>query len=168
MKKKTEDMIKYFLEPDYHGGFMYTKENNLYYAGGQHACVQFIDPLSGLDPNVRSFGFRAIMKRAEDAGMILTELPNKQEIKNAIRKLAGRKYGLTVVWHEGSFVVNARYLLKAIEGLNATVCYKSSINPRKSGIMLYENDDLNSDNKIYIMPVLFNKEKVKGFYIYQG
>ena len=96
---------------------------------------------------------------------VIYELPEKTEIKDAIRNLVGRKFD-RVVWINKNFGVNARYLYKAMEALNATVCYIDKMNPRRRPIFLFENDNLQSFNMEIVLPVLTSAGNNKvGYFI---
>jgi len=92
----------------------------------------------------------------------LHKIPTVAEIKAGIREQVGRKLD-RVIWSDGIVTINARWLYKAMEALNATVCYMSSTKPGKVPYFLYENDDVNAKNKILILPVVSCGKK--GFYL---
>lgn len=92
-----------------------------------------------------------------------TEIPSVSEIKTGIRDLVGRRLD-TVVWASpNNWKVNARWLYKAMEALNAKVVFVSSTKPWNSPIFLLENDDPQSMNREMILPVNANHEP--GFYV---
>lgn len=89
---------------------------------------------------------------------VICDVPSVKEIKDNIKSLCGRKLD-AVGYGNGKFVINARYLYKALEALNATKVYWSKWN---KPIVIYENDDPQSINKELIMPINSNKT---GFYL---
>ena len=97
-------------------------------------------------------------------GTILCKLPTKEEIKAGITEIAGRSYSVVVAYGEGRFTVNARYLLKAMDALNATVCYIHEYNAHMKCIYLYKDDDLQSDIVELIMPINKKCPKQTGFW----
>lgn len=91
----------------------------------------------------------------------LHELPKTDEIRQGIRDTVGRKL-TPVVWSDGMVTVNVRYLLKAMENLNATVCYVAK--KKNQPIALFENDDLTGMVREMIFPITNPYNKV-GFWI---
>ena len=92
----------------------------------------------------------------------LYNLPTVEEIKEGIRGVCGRKLD-TVVWSDGTITMNARWLYKAMEALRATKAYVSQARPKYSPILLCENDDPLSINRVLIMPI-YNRDKV-GYWL---
>lgn len=88
----------------------------------------------------------------------LYDLPTVEEIKEGIRGVCGRKLD-TVVWSDGTITINARWLYKAMEALNAKTAYVSNTRPKNMPIFLCENDDPQSINRVLIMPI-YNRDKV--------
>lgn len=95
---------------------------------------------------------KELFKYMESDG-IMYELPNIEEIKEGITKVAGRAYSTKVAWGNEKFIVNARYLVKSMNALNAKVCYICEHNTHHNGIFLFENDDLQSDTCEIILPI---------------
>lgn len=92
----------------------------------------------------------------------LHDLPAVAEIKEGIRGVCGRKLD-RVVWSDGTITINARWLYKAMEALHATKAYVSEARPKYSPILLCENDDPMSINRVLIMPI-YNRDKV-GYWL---
>lgn len=81
------------------------------------------------------------------------DLPSIDCIKSNIRSLCGRKLD-RVVYKNDLFAVNARFLYKAMEALNAKTCYFCKRNSKRNPVIIFENDDITSINKIAIFPVM--------------
>ena len=149
MKKKLikhcEDVaIKYYVSD----GRFYCASDCIVIETGEkldHTYVENIGLANGLDAAIHD--------------SVMCDVPTVKEIKDNIRNLCGRKLDIVVKYGNGKFVVNARYLYKALEALNATKVYWSKWN---KPIIIYENDDPQSTNKELIMPM--NSNKV-GFYL---
>lgn len=92
----------------------------------------------------------------------LYDLPTVKEIKEGIRGVCGRKLD-RVVWSDGTITINARWLYKAMEALNAKTAYVSNTRPKNMPIFLCENDDPQSINRMLIMP-MYNRDKV-GYWL---
>lgn len=92
----------------------------------------------------------------------LYDLPTVEEIKEGIRGVCGRKLD-NVVWSDGKITINARWLYKAMEALNAKTAYVSAARPRYAPILLCENDDPLSINRVLIMSI-YNRDKV-GYWL---
>lgn len=111
-------------------------------------CTPSISVNAHEDSIVRAF--TGLFDRCND--YVLYELPTVEEIKANITKLVGRRYD-KVVYGNDKFAINARWLYKAMEALNAKVCYIDKDQPYLYGILLYENDDLQSSIKELILPI---------------
>ena len=85
-------------------------------------------------------------------------LPEVKEIKEGIRSVCGRKLD-RVIWSDGTIAVNARWLYKAMEVLSATKAFVSKTKPRTMAILLCENDDPMSMNRVMLMPIYNNTGK---------
>lgn len=92
----------------------------------------------------------------------LYDLPTVEEIKEGIRGVCGRKLD-RVCWSDGTITMNARWLYKAMEALNAKKAYVSNTRPKNSPILLCENDDPQSINRVLILPI-YNRDKV-GYWL---
>lgn len=92
----------------------------------------------------------------------LYDLPTVEEIKEGIRGVCGRKLD-RVVWSDGTITINARWLYKAMEALNAKTAYVSNTRPKNMPIFLCENDDPQSINRVLILPI-YNRDKV-GYWL---
>ena len=95
---------------------------------------------------------------------VMYQLPPVDEIKDNISKIAGRAYSTKVIYGNEKFAINARYLLKAMEALNATVCYIDAVNPGKCSIFLHENDDQNSLVTEIILPIIRKNPNQIGYW----
>lgn len=83
------------------------------------------------------------------------DLPTVSKIKEGIRSVCGRKLD-RVIWSDGTVTMNARWLYKAMEALNATKALVSTTKSRTMAIFLCENDDPMSINRVMIMPISNN------------
>ena len=81
------------------------------------------------------------------------QLPTLKEIKDGIREAVGRKRTAVAYTPDLEWAVNARYLAKAMEALNATTVYVSARKPATSPLVLFMDDDLQSTTKELILPI---------------
>lgn len=99
----------------------------------------------------------------------LVELPTIKEIKENIKNLVGTKRTRVIFKPEVNeprsiSYVNARWLVEAMEVLNAQVMYVT-----RFYVLLFENDNLQSSNAICMLgirPLLMTDEKT-GYYIHE-
>lgn len=144
-------------------------DGSVYYAIDGHRAIQYdsaieSDPMVPINAHAESRTNQIKSYINSDDDFVRFHLPTTDEIKKGISNVAGRKYSMRVIYGNDKFAINARYLLKAMEALNATVCYISPINPHKCGIFLYEDDDLTSLVKELILPVCRIDESNVGFF----
>lgn len=92
------------------------------------------------------------------------DLPSVEELRQGITDLVGRHKD-TVVWSKApeDVCVNCRWLIKAMENLKATVAYVATENSVKEPIFLCEEDDIEAENKVMILPI--NAPGKEGFWI---
>ena len=167
MKKKTENMIKAFMGFDKTNP-MYIKCDDVYYVTDSHCLIRFSEPLSGID-----LGTGLTKETAEkiinididynsDSDYIICELPPKDKIKSEIKRIAGRNNYMKVIWCEGRFAIDARYLLKIMDGFNSSSIYVNRRNTAKSPFIFYQEDDFEAIGKAVVMPVIL-KSYEPGF-----
>lgn len=149
MKNKIMSYIKanYEYEAEVNDRFFYGTEH---FIAETEASVG----LSSKDIDVSK-----LMDNAVNEAVSKVTCPSVPEIKENIRRLVGRKRDL-VVYANKYFAVNARYLYKAFDALNATKVYFSQ---RNKPLVIYENDDVTSINKVFILPIIDNSGKL-GFH----
>lgn len=144
-----------------------------YFALDTHRIIEYgecINDYRGLNVQANAHDYRTINacktwmqcdeSKKYDYHMI--ELPKAEIIRENIRNLVGRKL-TDVYWSNGEIVINARWLLKAMEALDATVGYISSTNTASMPIMLYHEDNLQSDVKELILPLNILKSHPEFF-----
>ena len=167
----TKKLIKHIVDVAIENPrFMYQYKDELrYFVTDGHRVVRYNEELktnpqltvNAHDNLIRNVGEH--LRKADNCTAY--ELPDKETIKAGINEVAGRAYSVKVAWGNDKFIINARYLLKAMEALNAKICYISEHNPGGTGIFLYENDDLQSDVYEMILPVIRSKYPNKtGFW----
>lgn len=93
---------------------------------------------------------------------VVHDLPSTEEIKTGIHAVCGRKFN-RVAWSDGIITLNARWLLKTMEALNAKRCYISKTKFKTTGVFFYENDDIESKTKCLILPI-YNTHNRIGFW----
>lgn len=152
---------------DYRFPYQYPSGNGGVYITDAHRILETEAHFEGVEINYWDKSFAKMMSKFIekigdwDLAYDRHELPDKATIKEGITELVGRKL-TDVVWSDGLVTLNARYLMKAMDALNATVCYVS--NSPKEGIFLFENDDMESFNREIILPICNTDDKV-GFWI---
>ena len=166
----TKKLIKHIIDvATDNPRFMYQYKDELrYFVTDGHRVVRYSKELktnpqltvNAHDSLIGNVGER--LKQADRCAVY--ELPDKETIKAGINEVAGRAYSVKVARGNDKFIVNARYLLKAMEALNAKICYIDERNPGGTGIFLYENDDLQSDVYEMILPVRFKYHGKTGFW----
>lgn len=137
--------------------YQYTDGSMFYVTDGSRA-VRYKDEIKELPEisvNAHAGNMINLLKRKIDESIntVMYQLPAKAEIKSNITNLAGRSYSTKVAYGNDKFTVNARYLLKAMDALNASVCYIYEHHSNQNGIYLYNNDDPQSDIIEIIMPL---------------
>lgn len=148
--------------------YQYTRDMR-YFVTDSYRILEYDRPIDNLEINAHDNGMIDMMDKfirlLNDYyhDYHLYELPKIDEIRQGIRDMVGRKL-TPVVWSDGIITINARYLLKAMESLNATVCYISTPEPHKQCIALFENDDLTGMVRELILPI-YNPEHRVGFWI---
>lgn len=171
MKKKTANHALEIARSIYVGGkikcpLQYVKDGRIFVTDS-FRIMEIEDLIDELPTEVGGAMVESMIKYTDsDSSRELDytchEIPTVAEIKAGIQELVGRKFD-RVIWSDGIVTINARWLYKAMEALNATMCYMSSTKPRKAPYFLYENDDVNAKNKILILPVVSCGKK--GFYL---
>ena len=172
MKKK---LIKYAVDlacsiDVEHGGFagifQYADHGRFFVTDGRRILETetLIDclPLNGESRMTGNMKKRIDAVNEPELDYQLHDLPAVAEIKEGIRGVCGRKLD-RVVWSDGTITMNARWLYKAMEALHATKAYVSEAGPKYSPILLCENDDPLSINRVLIMPI-YNRDKV-GYWL---
>lgn len=144
------------------GGIFQYKGDDGYYTTDTHRVMRSDEPLSGLtvkepgEKNLgKSFDRMFAATGSADLNYELYKLPTVDEMKAGIRDLVGRKLD-RVAWSDGYITMNARWLYKAMEALNANHCYVSRTKPRTQPIFLYEDDNPWSINAACILPISNN------------
>lgn len=97
---------------------------------------------------------------------VANELPPVKEIKDGIYNLVGRTFQ-RVVWSggEGWPGINARFLYKAMEALNAKKLFFRD-GAYNQPVFFYENDDVSAITKCMILPVHKKNPEQEGFWTY--
>lgn len=90
-------------------------------------------------------------------------LPTKEELRQGIKEIAGRKYGTKVFWSDGTISINARYLLEVMEALNCELVYIDSDNPHKALYAFFLEDNTDGETVELICPVM-NDNRMTGFW----
>lgn len=155
------------LSNGFEEALQYLQKGNIYVTDA-YRILQIEDLLPDTRIKVNassSFRLAQYMEQVNDADLDYTlhKLPSVREIKEGITALCGRKRD-PVAWTDGYICCNARYLAKAMEALNASVCYASRSKTRFSPILLVEDDDPQSITKELIMPIM-RREGASGFYL---
>lgn len=150
MKKKIE---KYVEENCEYG----VEVNNRFFYGTEYLLIETPKKIEGLNNKIMDVD--KMMDNAVGGAVKMVTCPSVPEIKENIRRLVGRKRDCVVYTNE-YFAVNARYLYKALDALNATKVYYSQ---RNKPLVIYENDDVASVNKVFILPIIDNSGKL-GFH----
>lgn len=137
------------------------------YVTDAHRILELEKPFYGIDINMHDEGIVSMIERhmqlqgSRELDYTRYELPSVEYFKKGIRDTVGRKRD-SLIWSDGYITFNPRYLVKAMESLNAKVCYVST-NPTRECIFMYENDDLQSWNREAILPVI-NTYNNRGFW----
>ena len=164
MKKKTINHAIGIATENPKFTYQYT-DGDRYFITDRHRIFEYdkaIETTPSVSVNAHANDIVETIKRYidDDHDYILYELPTVAEIKANIAKVAGRRL-VDVVWGNEKFNINARWLYKAMESLNAKVCYIDEYTPHKKGIVLYENDNLQSEVRELILPICkIDREKV--------
>lgn len=170
MKKKTANHALEIARSIYVGGkikcpLQYVKDGRIFVTDS-FRIMEIEDLIDELPTEVGGAMVESMIKYTDsDSSRELDytrhEIPTVDEIKAGIRGVVGRKLD-RVAWSDGEMTINARWLYKAMEALNATVCYMSSTKPNKAPYFLYENDNVCAVNKILILPITNRGER--GFF----
>ena len=89
-----------------------------------------------------------------DLDYTLHKLPPVSELKAEATKLYGKRWS-GIIWSDNeNWAINARYLIKAMEALNAKVMFQSVTSPRNTPVLLCENDDPQSTTREMIFPII--------------
>lgn len=172
MKKK---LIKYAIDlacsvdlehSGFAGIFQYADHGRFFVTDG-YKILETETLIDGLSLNGESRMTANIIKHMDavnepELDYQLYDLPTVEEIKEGIRGVCGRKLD-RVVWSDGTITINARWLYKAMEALNAKTAYVSNTRPKNMPIFLCENDDPQSINRVLILPI-YNRDKV-GYWL---
>jgi len=90
-------------------------------------------------------------------------LPTKEELRQGIKEIAGKKYSTKVYWSDGIISINARYLLEVMEVLNCEMAYIDKDNPYQAPYAFFYNDDTDTTIVELICPVV-NPTRNIGFW----
>jgi len=167
MKKRLE---KHIFDIATSGRYCYQyTDGETYYVLDGHRLITYGTELSatpGLCITAHDATIISNVKKfiATETECVRYELPTIEEIEKQISAVAGRAYSITVVYGNEKFAISARYMLKAMKALNATVCYINEVDPHKRGIFFYEDDNLNGPVKEMILPILRKDPNQVGFF----
>lgn len=165
----TQKMEKHAIDvaTDYkEGAYQYT-DGNYYYVTDGHRVIQLPAQVDRLRVNAHDTTMINGIKKFIDTTFsreydyTIHELPTLAELRDGVRKTVGRRLN-RVVWSDGVITFNARYLIKAMDALNAKVCYITKTDTRMP-IQLFKNDDLQSETIELILPI-YNAGERKGFW----
>ena len=157
MKKKLIEHARDIATEKQNYCYQYTDGKGRYYVTDIHRVIEYdkeIQCTPAISVNAHEDGVIRVLTECFDKcnDYVLYELPTVEEIKANITKLVGRRHD-KVAYGNDKFALNARWLYKAMEALNAKVCYIDKDKPYLYGILLYENDDLQSSIKELILPI---------------
>lgn len=146
--------------------YQYT-DGNCYYTMDGYRAIKYpsaiTEPKVLVNAHAETYSSR-LKSYFENIDGVMYQLPPTEVIKNGITEIAGKAYSIRVTWGNEKFNINARWLLKAMESLNATVCYIAEKSPHKNPIYFFENDDLQSDVIEMILPILKSNPNKIGFW----
>lgn len=145
--------------------------DGIHYIATDHIVVYFdedipdIPKMGAMSDSMKKTVIDKIMDTRE-VDWIRHELPPVKEIKGQVTDLVGKKRVPKVNWSDdGTWAINARYLVPAMEALNAKGCYipkgsQSLYYPVK----LFQNDDVTSSVCEGIMQIR-NDDGRKGVWL---
>ena len=136
--------------------YQYADGEHIYVTDG-HRAIRYREQINS-NPQIKINAHSSVLGPIREKlnrmdSCVKYELPSKEDIKAGITEVAGKAYSVKVAWGNDKFAVNARFLVKAMDALNATVCYIDERNPGMSGIYLFEDDNLLGEVCEIIMPV---------------
>ncbi len=133
---------------------------NRYFVNDWHRILEIDTIVEGLSRpmynDARSFDNVLQVLRYEEINC-----PSLKEFKQKAYALAGRKK--PIIWCDGTTAVNLRYLIAAMEGLNATKYFSTGNNTHP--IFVFQNDNVKSHCKELILPTIKYNIHDQGFYI---
>lgn len=167
MKKKLEkhaiDIATSKGSGHIQGVYQFIRDRDYYFTDG-HRVLQTDTKVDEIEGNAHAdkllMTIENAFKSVYSLDYILHDLPTVAELKAGIKTTGSRN---RVAWSDGKVTINARYLVKAMEALNAKKCYVCK-DGNSFPILLVENDDLQSPNRELIFTV-FNKNDRIGFWV---
>ena len=158
MKKK----LTTFITTKVCGGKMpMVTDGEYYYYNDGHKLFRTKEKLLPI-PAEKSF---AITSWFKDIDATRYDLPDAEEINDNIKELCGRKLdNVGVKFSEETPILNARWVRDAMKALNTKGMYYIPQKGKISPVYMFENDDLQSENILMILPI--NNHQNVGYKIY--
>ena len=170
MKKALEKFAADILNGKYYGNTgsrKYIKQGGWYYITNGYAILRLSEPINdySLDNVVDPSRVEKIFNKYEKFDFLLADnSPTTDELRNGIKYVAGRKYGINVVFNDEFLpALNARILLAAMESLHAKNIYYGKENRYTSQIYIFQDDDF-SKSAFTLFPIVCDKENNPRFY----
>lgn len=161
MKKKLEN---YILNKVIGGAMPVLSDGQTYYYNDGHKIVRSPEYVGTLKPT-QNDKVKAIKENFfGDIDTHMVELPPVKEIEEHIRACKTRdRIGVRI--SADSPFINARWLKDAMKALSAKVMYVSNqCSPRVSPVWLFEDDNLQSENCVMILPIgTWSSENETGY-----
>ncbi|MCR5453168.1 MAG: hypothetical protein K6F00_11130 [Lachnospiraceae bacterium] len=148
MKKK---LINYIKDKVYSSDVPFMTDGEYYYYTDGCKLFRTKEKLVDREPTI-SDKIKSFFDDMNDA--IRFELPSYEEINSNIKALCGRKLkGVSVKFTKDTPMINARWLKDSMKAMNAKGMYYSPSKGKRSPVVLFEEDDLQSENILLILPI---------------